>query len=208
MARLRDDLLALQATTQSAMAELNTERRGRQNLEARVLHLQHETLLDPLTSLTNRRGLEAHFASCNSESDLLPMTLAFIDIDFFKGINDLFGHATGDRSLVALSEAMRAVVRNGDCIARYAGDEFVIVFRGASIDIAHAACVRLMTRLASTPLAAFGGTDDMRAPTVSIGIARRRMGEPMESLLVRADHALYAAKTAGRARIEIDISAS
>lgn len=207
VARLRDDLEALQATTQSAMAELTTERRGRQNLEARVLHLQHETVLDPLTSLTNRRGLEALFASFNSEPGLVPMTLAFIDFDYFKGINDQFGHAAGDRSLVALSEAMRAVVREGDCIARYAGDEFVIVFRGAGIDIAHAACARLMTRLAATPVAVFGGEDDMRAPTVSIGIAGRRLGESMESLLQRADHALYAAKTAGRARIEVDIAA-
>lgn len=204
--QLRDDLDALRATTQSALAELNSERRGRQNLEARVLHLQHEVVLDALTSLTNRRGLEVHFDGWNNASDAMPLTLAFIDFDHFKAINDQHGHAAGDRALVALSQAMRAVVREGDCIGRYAGDEFVIVFQDAGIDVAHAVCERLKVRLAANSPAMISAEGIVYAPTVSIGIAMRRSGERMETLLRRADRALYIAKASGRARIEIDMT--
>lgn len=202
--RLRDDLGALRATAQAAQTELITERRGRQNLEARVVLLQNEVTLDALTSLVNRRGLETVFDVWNRTPDSTPMALAFIDVDRFKEINDQHGHAAGDAALVTLGEAMRAVVRDGDCVGRYAGDEFVIIFCDSGMDAATAACQRLNTHLATFAPRSVGSGDRDRALTVSIGIAARRPGESMEHLLQRADKALYRAKAAGRARIAVD----
>lgn len=194
--RLRSDLDQLRDTAHAALTELSAARNGRDTLEAQVLHLQMETTIDPLTKLINRRGLEARFNIWDHSPAAEPLTLAFVDIDFFKQINDTQGHATGDRVLAAVADAMRREVRDEDVIARYAGDEFLVVFP-APLPIAVSVCERLMQRL---PCAAQSDIGTGVLPTLSIGIAARRAGETMQSLQARADAALYRAKQGGRAR--------
>jgi diguanylate cyclase (GGDEF)-like protein len=199
--RLRDDLEQLRKSSEATLADLSAARTGRALLEARVMHLQHEASVDPLTKITNRRGLDLLFNALDHASPNDPLALAFVDIDFFKDINDQLGHAAGDAVLTRVADAMRRVVREQDMVARYAGDEFVLVFPGASLKVAAAVCERLMQTLAATE---DDGSGAWMAPTLSIGIALRRPGEAMRELQARADAALYQAKENGRAQAYVD----
>ena len=200
--RLRGDLDQLRDTARAAVAELQAALSGRDTLEARVANLQKEVTLDALTGVVNRRGIEI---LCNSwdyapASDAL--SIGFVDVDHFKVINDTYGHAVGDRVLIAVAAALRDSMRENDIVARYAGDEFLMIFPGATVEVATAASARLLQKINRLPRDA-AVNDDAFLPKVSIGIATRRAGEDMKSMLRRADAALYQAKQEGRAGVRV-----
>ena len=146
---------------------------------------------DDLTGLLNRRGwneeLEREFGRAHRAWQ--PLTVALIDLDHFKRFNDTFGHPAGDRLLKEASAAWRDSLRAGDILARYGGEEFAIAL---PTDLERA--IPLLDRLrAVVP----GGE------TCSVGAAEWDRVEPAESLLARADQALYAAKQRGRDRVEV-----
>lgn len=150
---------------------------------------------DALTRLPNRRAFDAVRRE-QRDGVALPTTVAMLDVDHFKRINDTLGHAAGDDILRQLADAIRGVLRRHDDAVRYGGEEFAIVLRDT--DAAGARCVleRLRERIA---------TIDTPAPfTVSAGYAEVRAGERgIDAALARADRALYRAKAAGRDRVEV-----
>jgi diguanylate cyclase (GGDEF)-like protein len=196
--RLRRDLDQLRDTARTAVAELQVVRSGHETLEARVANLQREVTLDALTGTVNRRGIDSLCNAWDYAPSSEPLSIAFVDIDRFKHANDTYGHAAGDRVLIAVATALRESVRETDTVARYAGDEFLMIFPDATVDVAIAASTRLLQRIEQLPPETAANFDDF-SPTVSIGIATRRAGEDMKSVLRRADAALYEAKNQGRA---------
>jgi diguanylate cyclase (GGDEF)-like protein len=155
---------------------------------------------DPLTGLGNRRHLERRCAELvpQAQREGRPLVLAQIDIDHFKAINDQHGHAAGDRVLVAMAALLRENMRAGDVVARHGGEEFVVLLPGMDADTAVEVCERLRERVAAHPWAALGGP--AWPVTISIGLA----GAPpyaLQTLLLRADEALYRAKRTGRNRL-------
>jgi diguanylate cyclase (GGDEF)-like protein len=156
----------------------------------------HKARHDPLTGLLNRSGLE-HQVALWSRGENPQLTLFYLDLDGFKGINDSYGHSAGDRLLAAVAARLKGLVRPGDAVARIGGDEFVIV--SASLD--RAGAERLGERLVSQ-ISDRAYAIGIRSVTVgvSIGIARSDEGGSLGELLNAADRALYRAKSQGRSR--------
>jgi diguanylate cyclase (GGDEF)-like protein len=156
-----------------------------------------------LTGVLNRRSLvERLEAACiRARARNLPIALLFIDLDHFKDINDSYGHAAGDACLRAIVEPIQAELRQSDVIGRYGGEEFVVILSSADAAAAHPIAERILSRVAGIRI------DGFRAPiqlTCSIGVASSDMlGVWDEQLIAQADAAVYAAKNAGRNRVQV-----
>ena len=164
---------------------------------ASVSERMHE---DHLTALPNRRGLARAFESESARSERRdePLSLAVLDIDNFKNINDTLGHQTGDLALVHLARVVRQALRPSDVIARYGGEEFVILLG----DTTAADAVNVMMRVQRELTKRFFMHNNERVLiTFSAGVAQRSAGESQDDLVERADRALYRAKEAGKNRV-------
>ena len=170
------------------------------------LSLTREARLDPLTGLANRRAfLEQLEQRCAATPSALPNvragSLAILDLDHFKRINDRFGHPAGDAVLQAVAtEAMR-FCRSHDLVARIGGEEFCVIFGGATMADAETAADRL--RQAIRALRIPIGDDQTITVTASIGLAEIVPGGAAPEILKRADTALYEAKRLGRDQLRI-----
>jgi diguanylate cyclase (GGDEF)-like protein len=155
---------------------------------------------DPLTGVWNRRHAMEALAIDLSEARRygMPMSIVLLDIDHFKGVNDTCGHQAGDRVLVALTTALTAELRESDLLARWGGEEFLVVVRHGSLEDAS----RLAERLRI--VAQEQDVDGVGRVTLSAGVAELRADETLDDWLGRADRALYAAKEAGRNRVVVD----
>ncbi|MBY0296614.1 MAG: PleD family two-component system response regulator [Methylobacterium sp.] len=160
-------------------------------------------VMDGLTGLHNRRYLDAHLAGLFAESALRgrPVSILLLDIDRFKSINDRFGHDAGDEVLRQFAERIRAHTRGIDIVARFGGEEIVVVVPDTGLEGAQQVAERIRERIEAMPFPIHGGTRAIDV-TVSIGVAVRlpEDGGPA-SLLKRADTALYRAKEEGRNRV-------
>ncbi|MDE1898394.1 MAG: diguanylate cyclase, partial [Xanthomonadaceae bacterium] len=165
--------------------------------EHRQLRLLAET--DALTAVFNRRTLLDRLQSLMAEAVVArqPLALLFLDIDHFKALNDRHGHRIGDDALTAIAHTLRQILRDDGIIGRYGGEEFLIVLPGRDGTQAQAIAEQLRLAIAARGI---GGTGS-RSLTVSIGVATRRDGDSADTLIERADQAMYAAKAGGRNRI-------
>ena len=157
---------------------------------------------DELTGLLNRRAMWElveleHRRSLRSGRALL---LAQLDIDHFKPINDTHGHATGDRALQAFANVVKACVRDTDVLARWGGEEFVLMITDTQSDHARDLLERIRLAVAAMEIPHATGTLRM---TVSAGLAQHRPGDTLDHTLERADQALYTAKALGRNRVSV-----
>jgi len=126
-----------------------------------------------------------------------PLSLVILDIDHFKRVNDTYGHEAGDKVLVVLADLLRAAIRAADDLARWGGEEFVVLCPDVTVEGAAELAERLRAAAASH-VHAFAGT-----VTVSIGVAQYRHGETPDELFVPADQALFRAKEDRRGRVEV-----
>ncbi|MBD3921984.1 GGDEF domain-containing protein [Paenibacillus sp. PR3] len=160
------------------------------------LQLEALALTDPLTGMKNRRyfneSLLAHINKFHRSGD--PFSIALIDIDRFKSINDTYGHPVGDLVLTELAELLHASSRETDVTARFGGEEFVMLLAGAdAINAVHIA-ERIRTVIQMTPM----GNLHI---TASIGVATMTSEDSDDKLISKADQALYRSKTSGRNRV-------
>jgi diguanylate cyclase len=156
---------------------------------------------DALTQVANRRGLmhafSAESARREREGSDAPLAVGLIDIDNFKKLNDTLGHAAGDRALQALSAAVRERLRPVDHLARFGGEEFVVLLPGTPLADGQQALTRLQRSLSAS---LFMHDDNEVFVTFSAGVTEWRPGETLEAALERADEALYEAKRTGKNR--------
>ena len=151
---------------------------------------------DALTGTANRRALNAYLAAIWQQKT--PLALMMIDVDYFKRYNDRYGHQAGDECLSSVAQVLKMAVRaEGDLVARYGGEEFVVVLPGVSLAHATAIAERIQQKIreAGLPHAASAVASEI---TVSIGIVASDGTVPIETLIARADSALYQAKNKGR----------
>jgi two-component system, cell cycle response regulator len=163
-------------------------------------------ITDGLTGLFNRRYMETHLGTLVEQSAERgkPITVLVLDIDYFKAINDSYGHDAGDDVLRAFALRMRKATRNIDLACRYGGEEFVIVMPETDMAVATMVAERLRRRIASEPFAIQQGARHLEV-TISIGIAALSAADDnAATILKRADRALYRAKRDGRNRVVPD----
>nr|CAX83912.1 Diguanylate cyclase [uncultured bacterium] len=154
---------------------------------------------DALTGLVNRRVFEerADVEMAHAQRHKQPLTLACLDLDFFKVINDRLGHAEGDQALKTVSQTFTKTVRDSDLLARVGGDEFAMILPNTSLENA----ALLMERLCKAVRALQISAPDSAPLGVSVGIASWNTEDSLESWWQRADAALYRAKEAGRSQV-------
>lgn len=169
---------------------------AKEALEQAHVRLRQQVAMDPLTGLANRRAL--FDAIEDPQQRLRRAGVLLIDLDHFKRINDRYGHAVGDAVLVDFAGVLQREVRQDCLCARYGGEEFLVLLDDASPASLGGLAQRLVAGVRAR------GVDlEGHAPlhyTISIGVALAGPGEPIESIIQRADEALYAAKAAGRDR--------
>ena len=163
------------------------------------LNAQLRTLsqTDALTGLLNRHGLEGSFALDVERAQRFgrPLSVLMFDIDHFKRINDSQGHLMGDKVLAELGRLMQSLVRQVDTVCRWGGEEFVVICHETSAEQAVQQAERLLQQVRTHAFPHQGPL------TVSAGVATVRAGDSVDSLLARADEALYRAKRGGRDRV-------
>jgi diguanylate cyclase (GGDEF)-like protein len=169
-------------------------------LKAAYKRIEELAELDELTGASNRRSimrlLEEEIARCGRNGS--PCSIALIDLDWFKRINDAYGHPTGDEVLRTFSITTFANIRSVDRFGRYGGEEFLLVLPDMDTERAARALDRLRTIIADLDWSAF--SPGMKV-TISAGVATLNPSETSDTFLARADSALYAAKAQGRNRI-------
>ena len=168
--------------------------------QQRLEHLAH---FDALTQLPNRMLLadRLQLAMAQTERDQKMLAVCYLDLDGFKPVNDIHGHATGDRLLVEVAQRLRQCVRGGDTVARLGGDEFVLLF--AEINDVHE-CDHATSRILSALSAPFAIAGSSIHISASIGVTLYPIdGSDADTLLRHADQAMYTAKQAGRNRYHL-----
>jgi diguanylate cyclase (GGDEF)-like protein len=193
-ARFADDELAL-ATEFVRLTVLHAD-------EAVVTHALRRTAeLDALTGTFNRRSIDQWLARHYANHHARPLSLLFVDIDHFKQVNDVYGHACGDHCLRQVALALRAGLRPDEVLGRYGGEEFIVLLPDTDATRARMVAERLRSAVEDCVIQWQGGE---RRLTVSIGVATRMAAERTPAPLAeRADRALYAAKRAGRNRVSV-----
>lgn len=168
----------------------------------RVIEQSAQT--DALTGLHNRRWFDDVFARqikrCNE--DRSPFSLLILDLDYFKRINDSYGHIAGDRALIAVAKVLASQLRPTDILARYGGEEFAVGLPNTKLDEAFTIAERLRRAIEFLALP-FRSGEPLPHLTVSIGIAKMQKGQTPETVYAAADASLYRAKDGGRNRVVI-----
>jgi len=168
-------------------------------LSAQVKELETKSNLDSLTKVFNRGALNTYLEKLCSHNDLkYAIHILILDIDNFKLINDQFGHIAGDKILIFIANILKRTLRDGDKVFRYGGEEFVIVLN--RIEDAQCAIIteRILKLISGNKLIYKG---DNIGVTVSIGTTKYDNSDTQDSLIYRADKALYAAKANGKNQV-------
>ncbi|HEX6352189.1 diguanylate cyclase [Actinophytocola sp.] len=174
----------------STKATLDT-RREHERLSRRHGTIAKQALQDPLTGLPNRRALDERLAELSTQIGEKPLAIALVDLDGFKGVNDRMSHADGDDVLRVIASTIRDTLRGSDMVARYGGDEFIVLLPGAPLGPATAALRRCADAVDRLP------KDLSHGVTLSVGVVSLRPGESTTRALARADAAMYQAKRSG-----------
>lgn len=191
--RSRDELRSTQAKVQASEARIRELERELEETSDLVRH-------DQLTGILNRRGLQEIYDKevARAIRHDAPLCVALLDIDNFKKLNDSLGHATGDQALVHLATTCRETLRPQDTVARYGGEEFVILLPGTAIEDATQALRRLQRELTRN---LFLFNNEKVLITFSAGVTQMTGSDSFNTLIQRADKAMYEAKTTGKNKV-------
>lgn len=191
----RNDFLA-------AREEVDAAQRKIQQLESELVQMEEKVLEDHLTGILNRRGLDDAFVRESSRAERLqkPLSIAILDIDNFKLLNDTHGHKVGDDALVYLVKAIQETTRPDDIVTRFGGEEFVILLPDTNSEQAVLVITRVRRSLTKR---LFLHENKRLLITFSAGLAQWQSGELQESVIARADGALYRAKKNGKNQVVV-----
>jgi diguanylate cyclase len=181
------------------------------SLQAEVEKLRDEASTDPLTGLYNRKALTHRMQQLLAETEQdssKPFSLLMLDIDHFKRFNDQFGHIIGDEVIRRVGMAMRDHIRQSDFPARFGGEEFTVVLPSTGIEAAVDIARKIHKAIGKLVLMRRSTKERLPRVTISVGAATLHHGDDCETILERADQALYLAKEGGRNRIATEAEIS
>ncbi|WP_436641917.1 GGDEF domain-containing protein [Microbaculum sp. FT89] len=194
---------AMEARNTSLESQLKDSKGQITDLQESLEAIRYESLTDQLTGLANRKHFDQ---SLERAVDIAvrrgePVSLAMCDIDHFKKFNDTFGHQTGDQVLRLVGAAIRSAVKGRDIAARYGGEEFAVILPSTALDAAIYVGEDIRTAVMSKELIKRSTGESLGRITMSVGVATLRHNDTRDSLVERADMALYASKRNGRNRV-------
>lgn len=205
IAELARETTRMQSATEAVHQRLESRAREVEHLTRQLEQARSEALLDPLTGLKNRRGFELAVSElANGGSPFKGAALVLADIDHFKQINDKHGHLLGDKILKAIGQTLQSNIKGRDIAARPGGDEFAILLQQTPLSGARTLAEQIRAAVAAGRIRRADSKEQPGSVTLSIGVAVGGDEDTLESLLARADAALYAAKRAGRNRVSVD----
>lgn len=195
------DALVAQVRNESLLVELDKQQRW---LEASNATLEHQARIDPVTGLPNRSQLKFYYGELCKEDPGTPIAIMFIDLDFFKPINDAHGHAIGDAVLAIAARRWLNALRPSDLLCRLGGDEFVAILRGVRDPKAATSLSRRLIDAIEQPITVPGARQTISL-TCSIGVVLGSVDDPVDSLIAAADKAMFEAKRGGRAQLRLGL---
>lgn len=204
-----DAILHLTRTMQNTIValkdRLDESRDEIEQLRREVLRAREDALVDGLTGLTNRRGFEQAIAECLAAAGTSACgpSLLMADIDFFKRVNDNYGHLFGDKIIQAVAQILKGNVKGKDTAARYGGEEFVVLLPDTPIDGAGQLAEQIRAIVERGRIKRATDAGPVANITISLGVASFRRGESAADFVARADAALYVSKSAGRNRVTL-----
>ena len=203
-------LLSTSSSMQLAMEQMKQQIKAS---EQEILSLQDrleiaalEALTDPLTELTNRKGLSMALEESLytvEKSAARPPCLLMLDIDHFKNINDSFGHTLGDKAIKMVASTLKNQIKGKDTAARYGGEEFSVLLPETELTNARVVAENIRRMIESMSIKRAHDKQEICRMTISIGIARYQFNESITDFIARADSALYQSKNTGRNRITV-----
>jgi two-component system, cell cycle response regulator len=196
-----EELLARVAVAIRLKRERDELRQTTEEARRRAEAASEMSMTDPLTGLLNRYGLQRSLQRELSEARRYarPLSCLLMDLDYFKQVNDTYGHAAGDTALMQVGRVLTDAVRGSDVVCRYGGEEFLVLAPETGIEGALALAEKIRLT-ASARL--FGDGERVFGLTLSVGAAQLLPGESGNDMIARADQALYQAKQAGRNRVK------
>ncbi|MBS4096962.1 MAG: diguanylate cyclase [Sulfuricella sp.] len=203
--KLREDTQQMQGAIASLNGRLNQSQQEIERLRQEVSRARQDALADGLTGLTNRKGFDLAMASCLSsiETGVRGPSLLMTDIDFFKKVNDSYGHLFGDKVIRVVAQTLKDNVKGKDLAARYGGEEFVILLPDTPVEGARILAEKLRATVENGRIRRLDSNETIAKVTISLGVAAYRPGESAAEFIERADQALYASKTQGRNRVTV-----
>lgn len=187
-----------QAESHRLLRVLEVSRDQTREIMRELEQRRREALVDPLTGLFNRRAMEAHFTGVIALRADQPVAVLAIDIDHFKAINDAHGHAVGDSVIRNVAQLIRKSIRGNDFAVRFGGEEFVVILANTSALGAMTVAETIRHRIQALRLKRTRDGQAIEPITASIGVAEMMAEDTAETVVNRADDALYAAKSNGR----------
>jgi two-component system cell cycle response regulator len=173
-----------------------------QNLEQREAQLKVKASTDSLTGMINRDHIfnELELVLKRGKQQNIPVCVVMADIDFFKRVNDTYGHQAGDAVLINVAQRIKSSLRDFDMVGRYGGEEFMLILQNTDMTVATKVAERIRLRIADHPI---NLPNVILESTISMGVAEMLPDDNVETLIERADQALYQSKHNGRNRVTV-----
>jgi diguanylate cyclase len=205
IARIREDTNHMQEAVSTLKTQLDASQHEIDRLEQEITRAREDALCDGLTGLTNRKGFD--LALTHHISDMggnhQPPCLLMADIDYFKQVNDNYGHLFGDKVIQTVANILKASVKGADLAARFGGEEFVVLLPDTPLEGAQVLAEKIRSTIARSRIHRQGDHEALQTITISIGVTAYRTGEPVNVFINRADAALYSSKAEGRNRVTV-----
>lgn len=197
------DTRQMRDAMQSLQERLAANQREIDQLRDEVHRARRDAVVDPLTSLANRRGFDEAMAQCLSIGidSAGGIWLLALDIDHFKQVNDTWGHGFGDQVLRAVAQLIKALVPPEATVARIGGEEFAVLLPASDRQQAMALAEQIRQRVSAARIRRHGSGETLARVTLSVGVTCRAEAEAAQAFVERADQALYASKQGGRDRV-------
>lgn len=199
---IMQDTQIMRSSVESLQDKLQESKGEVEKLQLELHNARSEALVDPLTGVYNRRGFESQMKKLVADPDLKGKRACFmmLDIDFFKKVNDTYGHLFGDKVICGIATALKARVKGQDTVARMGGEEFAVILPDTPLQGAFAVAEQIRQSIEKSKIRRSEKQDIIEGITISIGIADCDISGDWTGALNRADEALYASKTQGRNR--------
>jgi diguanylate cyclase len=203
---LIDETKLMQQHNKALRSEVESSSARISQLKNNLATARRDAITDPLTGLRNRKAFDhaMRTEAGVSEDTGEPLTLLLCDIDHFKKVNDTYGHQVGDQVLKLVASTILQCIKGQDIAARYGGEEFAVILPHTNVIGGTTVAETIRRTVESKKIVRRGTNDTLGTVTMSFGVAALAPGESHESLIERADRALYVAKKSGRNRISTD----